>query len=324
MVANAEYVEAIRTGVVAARLRVANHRPIVACVMSKSGERIHLPTPTETIPCCTEPDAAARVLGKAHVYAQWRRKPCGTFPRWDDLDFPRARQIIASAEGRSDDGWLSSELVDDLAQAIGLPMLEGTVATTSEQAVEAARRVGFPVALKSASAEIPHKTDVGAVQLHLRTDAEVRAAFKCVRERMAAHSEAAASAGMLVQPMHVGVELLVGATRDPQLGPLLAFGLGGTRVEIVRDVCYRLAPLTDCDAHDLVRSIRGYPLLTGYRGQPPVDVAAIETLLLRVSQAVTELPKVRELDLNPVVAAPCSQGCRIVDARIRVSPGASP
>jgi acyl-CoA synthetase (NDP forming) len=117
-----------------------------------------------------------------------------------------------------------------------------------------------------------------------------------------------------------GVEVMVGMTHDPQFGPLLAFGLGGVYVEVLRDICFRITPLTDRDAAEMVRTIRGYRLLEGYRGHAPADVPAIEELLLRVSRLVEEVPEITELDLNPVFALPPGQGCRLVDARVLVRP----
>jgi acyl-CoA synthetase (NDP forming) len=125
--------------------------------------------------------------------------------------------------------------------------------------------------------------------------------------------------GVLVQPMVTdGVEVIVGVTQDPLFGPLIAFGLGGVHVEILGDVCFRVTPLTDRDAGEMVREIRGYRLLEGFRGHSPADVKAIEEVLLRLSLLVEEVPEISELDLNPVFALPPGQGCRIVDARIRV------
>jgi acyl-CoA synthetase (NDP forming) len=127
--------------------------------------------------------------------------------------------------------------------------------------------------------------------------------------------------GVLVQPMvSGGAEVMVGVTQDPVFGPLIAFGLGGIHVEILGDVCFRVTPLTDRDAAEMVRSIRGWRLLQGYRGHPAADVPALEEVLLRVSRLVEEVPEVSELDLNPVFALPPGQGARIVDARIRVAP----
>ena len=147
----------------------------------------------------------------------------------------------------------------------------------------------------------------------------VREAFEAIRARLAQDQNLAALEGVLVQPMMPdGVELMIGVTHNALFGPLIAFGLGGIHVEILGDVCFRITPLSDCDAAEMVRGIKGYRLLTGYRGHPPADVAVIEQVLLRISHLVEEIPAIRELDLNPVLALPPGQGCRIVDARIRV------
>jgi acetate---CoA ligase (ADP-forming) len=125
--------------------------------------------------------------------------------------------------------------------------------------------------------------------------------------------------GVLVQPMIVdGIEVMVGMTQDPLFGPLIGFGLGGIHVEILKDVCFRVTPLTDHDAAEMVRAIKGYRLLEGYRGAPPSDIPAIEDLLLRVARLIEEVPEISELDLNPVMALPPGRGCQIIDARIRV------
>lgn len=127
--------------------------------------------------------------------------------------------------------------------------------------------------------------------------------------------------GVVVQPMlSAGVELMAGVTLDPLFGPLVAFGLGGIHVEVLKDVCFRITPLTDRDAHEMVRGIKGYRLLEGYRGHPPADIPAVEELLLRVSRMVEEVPEISELDLNPVFAFSPGRGCLIGDARIRVEP----
>jgi len=175
------------------------------------------------------------------------------------------------------------------------------------------------VAVKLASRQIVHKTEVGGVRLNLHDGAAVRQAFDAIQAQLARENKLDAMDGVIVQPMiSAGVELMAGVIGDPLFGPLVAFGLGGIHVEILKDVCFRITPLTDRDAHEMVRSIRGYRLLDGYRGHPPADIPAIEDLLLRLSRLVEEVPEISEIDLNPVFALPPGQGCRIIDARIRI------
>jgi acyl-CoA synthetase (NDP forming) len=200
-----------------------------------------------------------------------------------------------------------------------LPLVQGAVATSADEAVKLACKMGFPVAVKLASHQILHKTEIGAVHLNLPDEQAVRDAFDAIRSRLAEDYRLDAMEGVLVQPMlSGGIEVMVGMTRDPLFGPLLAFGLGGIHVEILNDVQFRITPLTDRDAAQMVHEIKGYRLLQGYRGQPPADVKAIEDILLRISRLVEEISEISELDLNPIFALPPGQGCRIVDARIRV------
>jgi len=203
---------------------------------------------------------------------------------------------------------------------MNLPVGPGGVARNAAEAIGLARAVGFPVAVKLASHQLMHKTELGGVRLNVTTEDEVRRAFNDIRARLAAINQLDAMDGVLIQPMvSGGTEVMIGVTHDPLFGSLLAFGLGGIHVEILRDVVFRVAPLTDQDAAEMVRAIRGYQLLQGYRGHPPADLAALEETLLRVSQLVEAVPEIVELDLNPVFALPPGRGCRIVDARIRIA-----
>jgi acyl-CoA synthetase (NDP forming) len=153
--------------------------------------------------------------------------------------------------------------------------------------------------------------------LNVHDDAAVREAFVQIQKRLTQDGRGEVMEGVLVQPMiSGGVELMIGVTQDPSFGPLIGFGLGGIHVEILKDVCFCITPMTDRDAKEMVRSIKGYRLLEGYRGHPPADIEAIENLLLRVSRLVEEVPEISELDLNPVIALPPGRGCFIVDARI--------
>jgi acyl-CoA synthetase (NDP forming) len=200
-----------------------------------------------------------------------------------------------------------------------LPLPRGGFCPTADEAVRVAEDIGFPVALKLASRQIVHKTEFDGVKLNLQSASSVREAFRAIEARVTREKGAGAMDGVVVQPMiYGGVELMVGVTQDLSFGPLIGFGLGGIHVEILKDVSFRVTPITDADAAEMVRSIRGYRLLQGYRGHPPADIPALEELLLRVSRLVEEVPEIEELDLNPVIALPPGQGCVVVDARIRV------
>jgi acyl-CoA synthetase (NDP forming) len=194
------------------------------------------------------------------------------------------------------------------------------VAKTVDEAAALAAQAGYPVAVKLASHQIVHKTEVGGVQLNLANEEAVREAFHSMKTRLAETDQLDAMEGVLVQPMVTGAEVMIGVTDDPLFGPLIAFGFGGIHVEIFGDVQFRITPLTDRDAAEMIRGIKAYRLLTGYRGQTSADLEALEEMLLRVSRLVEEIPEISELDLNPIFALPPGQGCRIVDARIRVQP----
>jgi acetyl coenzyme A synthetase (ADP forming)-like protein len=317
-------VAGVRAGVARARTAGAMDKPVLACLMTDSpfsharrggAERAI----SETIPTYSFPEAAGQVLSKIAAYAAWRDQPAGLVPDFDDLDLAQAREVCQKALAGRGPGWLSAEECRAVLGAVRLPLPPGGVATTAEQAVELAGRIGFPVAVKLASRQVVHKTEAGGVCLNLADTAAVRRAFDEIRARLAKQNQVEAMDGVVIQPMMSGgVEVMVGVTQDPLFGPLIAFGLGGVHVEILADVRFCITPLTDRDAAEMVRSIHGYKLLQGYRGHPPADVEAIEEMLLRLSRLVEELPEINEIDLNPVFALPPGQGCRIVDARLRV------
>lgn len=311
--------DGILAGLAAAQEADMPKKPVFICWMAEGDPNRSFTLSGETIPVYRMPEVPARVLGKAASYAAWRARPCGTIPDFADMDLPLAREICDKALAQRGSGWLTTQETSAMLTAARLPLLPGDIATTADAAVALARTIGFPVAVKLASHTLVHKTEIGGVHLHLADETAVREAFAAIHARLAQDHNLAAMEGVLVQPMMPdGVELMIGVTHNSLFGPLIAFGLGGIHVEILGDVCFRITPLSDCDAAEMVREIKGYRLLTGYRGHPPADVAAIEQVLLRISRLVEEIPAIRELDLNPVLALPPGQGCRIVDARIRV------
>lgn len=189
------------------------------------------------------------------------------------------------------------------------------LAQSSGEAVELARRIGHPVVLKIASPDVVHKSDAGGVKIGVSGDDAVAAAYDEIAAAVQAAQPGARVDGVSVQAMaDPGVEVIIGVSRDPQFGPLLMFGLGGVLVEVLGDVSFRVAPLTERDASEMVREIKGFPILRGHRGSPPADLDAIERALLDLSRFADSRPDVSEIDLNPIIAHP--KGLTAVDARV--------
>lgn len=309
---SAQVSTAILAGVGAARAAGAVSKPVLACMMGGDGARVPLLLDKERIPVYAFPESAGRVLSRIAAYYEWRREPLGLVPGFDNINVEEGRRIVNEAIHSRGGGWLPVAECRRLLDAFGIRQASGGVAGTPDEAERIAESIGFPVALKLSSTRVLHKTEAGGVRLNVPDRAAVREGFEAVRA-------ADPSGGVLVQEMiPKGVELLIGVAEDPSFGPLVGFGLGGIHVEILGDVRFRVMPLTDKDAREMVREIRGYKLLEGYRGHPPADLAAIEEVLLRVSRMVDDLPQIRELDLNPVFALAPGEGCRVADVRIRV------
>lgn len=200
-------------------------------------------------------------------------------------------------------------------QKAGLPVIEHRTAGSVDAAVAAADRLGYPVVLKVVSREIVHKSEADGVQLDLRDAAAVTAAYHRVMDGATRHRPGARVDGVLVSRMaRPGVEAILGLTRDPQFGPALMFGLGGIFVEVYRDVAFRLVPISEQDANEMIREVKGFPLLLGARGRPPRDLAAVVRSLLTLSDLAESRPEMDALDLNPVILY--EQGCVVVDAKV--------
>ena len=221
----------------------------------------------------------------------------------------------ARQEGRS---LLTEVEAKRLLAEAGIPVVETRLASSKEEAAAVAGELGYPVALKIVSEQISHKSDVGGVKLGLSSADEVTAAFDTIMEAARSAAPDATLDGVSVQRMaEPGIEVITGMTTDAQFGPVLMFGLGGVLVEVLKDVAFRVVPITARDARQMVREIQGFPLLQGHRGQEPADLEALEGLLVKLSEFVEAHPDVTELDLNPVFAYP--KGAVAVDARIVLS-----
>jgi acetyl-CoA synthetase (ADP-forming) len=202
-----------------------------------------------------------------------------------------------------------------VCREFGIPVTRFRVAKSEEEAAGFAGEIGFPVVLKVVSPDVLHKFDVGGVVLSLSSQEEVRAAYRRILENVKRNIPRARISGVLVQEMApASTEVIVGALKDPQFGPALMFGLGGVFVEVLKDVTFRIAPVSEGEAREMITEVKAYPILKGYRGQPPADIDAIVKILLGVSKLVMEHSIIKELDLNPIMVY--EKGAKVVDARI--------
>jgi acetyl coenzyme A synthetase (ADP forming)-like protein len=287
---------------------------IAAVFMTGEGPPQELSAGRVRVPGYEFPEDAARAVALAARHGSWRGRPEGSFVALPGCRSGEAAAIISEALA-DDAGWLAPARVTALLDCYGLPLVTTRVVPDAELAVAAAAELGGPVVLKAVATGLLHKTDAGGVHLHLDGPDAVRGA---ALEIEAAVARAGLTLdGLLVQPMAApGVELIVGVVHDHSFGPVLACGAGGTSAELIKDIAVAITPLTDLDAREMVRSLKTFPLLDGYRGAPPCDVSAVEDVLLRVSAMVQAHPEIVELDCNPLIVGP--DGALIVDARVRV------
>lgn len=272
------------------------------------------------VPLFAYPESAARALARVAPYAEWLRRPEGAKASFDDVDPERAREIVqrslAATAGADDDAsllWMATADCFELLSSYGIATLGCRPVKDATGAVLAAGEMGWPVALKLDAPRLVHKSDVGGVLLDLHTPEQLEAGVERLRASFGP------GVGLVVQPMGpVGVETVVGMVEDPSLGPLLMFGMGGKEAELFRDQIWSLVPMTIEDVVECIDGLRSSPLLTGYRGAPVVDRAALADVLARVACLAEDVPEIAELSLNPVVAGP--DGAVALDARIRVAP----
>jgi acetate---CoA ligase (ADP-forming) len=283
--------------------RGGSGKPLLAVVVSADGTPAILRDVESPVAAFAYPESAARALGLAAERAEWLLRPVGTAVR-ADVDAAAVRQLVDAALAATEDVWLEPATARSLLAAYGVPLVPERFAADADEAVAASAELGYPVVVKTAAPGV-HKTETGGVALDLANEDDVRAAAARI------------GAPFLVQPMvGGGVELLAGVVRDPVFGPLVAFGPGGVLTELIGGADFRIAPVTDVDAEELVDGGKAGRLVRGFRGAPPADRAALVDLVQRLSQLADEVPEVAELDLNPVIGRP--EGCIAVDARVRL------
>lgn len=291
-------------------------KPVLTCFMGKVG---HADAVAELrragIPVYQFPESPAHALATMAKYRAWLERDPGGVPELDvDRDAARAILARASAEGRHD---LSFEEARRIAEAYGFPFVRSAVASSLEEVLDAADTIGFPLVLKALATGLSHKTERGGVAVDLRTVDELATAQRRMRKALADEHP---GLRFLVQAMARGDrEIILGMRQDPDYGPLLMFGLGGIHVEVLKDVAFRVHPIRDRDAREMIRELRGHALLAGTRGALPVPEDLLVEMLMRLDRLVADHPEIEEMDLNPVMVGSRPEDCAAVDVRMRIA-----
>jgi acetyltransferase len=298
------------------RMAQESDKPVMGCFMGEARIEAGIDILWQYgVPNYPYPERAAAALAAMRDYRCERERPI--FERKSsEVCIPVVRELFdrVRAEGRVSIGDAEAWTV---LECYGFTIPQSRLAETPEEAVQIAEDIGYPLVMKIASPDILHKTDVGGVKLDLRSPDDVRDAFDLMVYRAGRYMPDARIWGCQVQQMvSGGREVLVGMSRDPQFGPLVAFGLGGIYVEALKDVSFRVAPFSPEEADEMIREIRSYPLLEGVRGEPPADHEAMVDALLRISQLVTDFPEIVELDVNPLMVFERGKGAMAIDMRL--------
>ena len=292
---------------IASVVKKGPHKPVAGVFMRSAAA----PESLASIPCFAFPEPAAIALARVAAYSEWRHSAPGTVPTLPDIQPRMARAVIDSALARGG-GWLNTVEANALLAAVGIATPRSILAASVDEAVAAAVRFGFPIALKAVGRELLHKTEHKAIRLNLQNSADVRLAALDLTHQLGAKMEC-----LLVQRMVNGTEMMIGAINDPTFGHVIVCGSGGVLIELLADSQCRLYPVTSQDADEMVTSLKGTRLLRGYRGGSPADVGGFRDAVLRLSALVGICPEIQELDVNPL--AVLESGVSALDVRVRVS-----
>lgn len=292
-------------------------KPIVGVFMTKNEFFSALSDMDVTIPFFQFAEEAVDGLARLNMQRKWMERPVGRIPAFD-VDKARAQAIFAAAkaEGRAE---LTTRESLDVLDSYGVRTCRAGFATTEDEAVALAAKIGYPVVMKMTSKTTSHKTDVGGVRINMDCEATLRANYQDLIAKLTAKGLIDGLEGVIIQEMvKSSRELVCGIATDPQYGPMIMFGLGGVFVEVMKDVTFNLAPITDVDAAEMVRSVKAYKLLAGARGTTPADIAQVEGILLRLSQLTTDFADLVELDINPLMISDKNGEAIAVDGRIKM------
>ncbi|MCK4839661.1 MAG: acetate--CoA ligase family protein, partial [Desulfobulbaceae bacterium] len=273
----------------------------------------------KSLPDYPSPERAVAALKAMFEYSLWRNRPARVVTRFR-VNRRRVERIITRRlrSGRYQIGEVKGK---NILQAYGFQIPSGQLAATAKDAIETANQIGYPVAMKIVSPDIVHKTDLGGVRLNVPNSEAVRDYFDLMQLRIRQRAPEAMIEGVYVEKMlDPGLEIIIGMSRDSQFGPMLMFGLGGIFVEVMKDVTFHLAPITEDEALQMLKSTRSYEILQGKRGQQGVDLQAIANGLQRISQLTTDFPEITELDINPFIVGEAGNDPWVADVRITLQP----
>ena len=267
------------------------------------------------IPYYTYAEGAIRTLDAMLRFAKWTSSSPGKILKLK-VNKAKAKTIFdkVKREGRPN---LLEEEGQEVLRAYGFPLPKSTLAKTENDAGKIAKKIGYPVVMKITSPQIIHKSDAGGVKVNLKNDKEVKAAFKTIVTNAKKYNKKAEIKGVLIVEMiKGGKEMIIGSKLEPGMGPVIMLGMGGIYVEVLKDVTFKLAPVTDKEADDMISSIKMKKILEGVRGEKPSDVKKLSECIQRLSQLVTDFKEIKELDMNPVLVMEQGKGCKILDVRI--------
>lgn len=295
-------------------------KPLCACFMGVSEYSKGLDLLRSSgVPAAIFPEPIAKMLAQIDKYRRWRDREEGSLPDYD-VNRDKVRKIVDSTLSNGDSALVGEQALDVL-DAYGIPIVPYSYAISAEEAIDAAEKTGYPVVMKVNTPKILHKTEFGAVRVDLRDSNEIVSAWNQMEQKVKAEVESDEDFSVVIQKMlKGGVETVMGMNTDPAFGPLIMFGLGGVYVEIMKDVAFKIHPLTDTDARAMIESCKAYKLLTGFRGSEPVDIDLMTESILRLSMLVSDFEEIIELDVNPFIIAAERKNTAAVDARFIVRP----
>jgi acyl-CoA synthetase (NDP forming) len=311
--------ETTKIAQVIAEIAPETQKPIIGCILSLEQHReVSAIMEKAQVPNYRFPEVAAKILSILCEYGEWLNRPRTEVKIFSDVMPERVKEIIGKARAQKET-WLLEPHAYSLLQAYKIPVAPFFLAKSFSEAESASEEIGYPVVLKIVSPQIIHKFDVGGVILNINDREELKSSYEKLLKNVREKNPEAEIVGVLVQKMiKGGKEVIIGMKRDPQFGSLLMFGMGGTYVEVLRDVSFRVAPIRELSAQTMIREIKGYPILKGFRGEMPSDIEKLEETLERLSQLVSDFDEFEEIDINPFLVFEKGKGALAIDARIRL------